>query len=142
MKKLTVLLAAVATAPLANAQKVFEKEVPVVVKSAFQKSYSNAKELKWEKEKSNYEAGFEIGETDYSVLIDGSGNIIETEVEISRDELSVDARNYITKNYPGKKIKEAAKITDAKGIVTYEAEVNGSDLIFDHSGKFLKAVKD
>lgn len=39
----------VASVSLANAQKVSEKEVPAVVKSALQKNYPNAKELKWEK---------------------------------------------------------------------------------------------
>ncbi len=39
-------------------------------------------------------------------------------------------------------MKEAAKITDAHGVVTYEAEVKGMDLLFDSAGKFLKEVKD
>ncbi|WP_312352011.1 PepSY-like domain-containing protein [Sphingobacterium multivorum] len=142
MKKLIFLLAVMASVSLANAQKVSEKEVPSVVKSALLKNYPNAKELKWEKEKGNYEAGFEAAKTDYSLLIDASGNILETEVEINIDGLPANARTYITKNYPGKKIKEAAKITNAKGVTTYEAEVNGKDLIFDNSGKFLKEVKD
>ncbi len=138
MKKLIFLLAAVAGVSFTNAQKVSEKEVPAVVKSALQKDYPNVKKVKWEKEKGNYEAGFEVKENDYSVLIDASGNIIETEVEINIDALPANIKSYITKNYPGKKIKEAAKITDNKGVVTYEAEVNDKDLIFDDSGKFLK----
>ncbi len=142
MKKLIFLLAAVAGVSFTNAQKVSEKEVPAVVKSALQKDYPNVKKVKWEKEKGNYEAGFEVKENDYSVLIDASGNIIETEVEINIDALPANIKSYITKNYPGKKIKEAAKITDNKGVVTYEAEVNDKDLIFDNSGKFLKEVKD
>jgi len=142
MKSLIFLLAAVASVSLVNAQKVSEKEVPTAVKSSLQKNYPNAKELKWEKENANYEAGFEVGKIDYSLLIDASANIIETEVEISIDALPANAKAYVTKNYQGKKIKEAAKITDAKGVVTYEAEVNGKDLIFDNSGKFLKEVKD
>ncbi len=142
MKKLVFLLAAVAGVSFANAQKVSEKEVPAVVKSALQKSHPNAKELKWEKEKGNNEAGFEVGETDYSVLIDASGSILETEVEVSEAELPATAKAYIIKNYAGTKIKEVAKITDAKGVVTYEAEVKGKDLIFDTTGKFLKENND
>jgi len=142
MKKLVFLLAAVASVSFANAQKVSDKEVPAAVKSALQKSHPNAKGLKWEKEKGNYEAGFEVGETDYSVLIDASGKILETEVEIKIDELPANAKAYVAKHYAGQKIKEAAKITDSKGVVTYEAEVKGKDLIFDNTGKFLKEVKD
>ena len=142
MKKLFFLLAAVASVSFANAQKVSEKEVPAVVKSAIHKNHPNAKDLKWEKEKGNYEAGFEVGEQDYSVLIAASGQIIETEVEIKVDALPAGVKEYVSKNYAGQKIKEAAKITDAKGVVTYEAELKGKDLIFDQSGKFLKEVKD
>lgn len=142
MKKLIFLLVAMAGVSFANAQKVSDKEVPTVVKSAVQKKYPNAKELKWEKEKGNYEVGFELAKTDYSVLINASGNILETEVEISIDELPANVKAYVSKHYAGQKIKEAAKIADSKGIVTYEAEVNGKDLIFDKSGKFLKEVKD
>ncbi len=142
MKKYFLLLAAMASVSLANAQKVSDKEVPAVVKSALQKSHPNAMGLKWEKEKGNYEAGFKVGETDYSVLIDALGNILETEVEIKMDELPANAKAYVAKHYAGQKIKEVAKITDIKGVVTYEAEVKGKDVIFDNSGKFLKEVKD
>ena len=142
MKKLIFLLTAVASVSLANAQKVSDKEVPASVKTALQKNFPNAMELKWEKEKGNYEAEFEVAKTDYSVLIDASGNILETEVEIKIEELPANAKAYVAKHYVGQKIKEAARITDSKGIVTYEAEAKGKDLIFDNSGKFLKEVKD
>lgn len=142
MKKLIFLLVAVAEVSFANAQKISDKDVPSVVKSVLLKNYPNAKELKWEKEKGNYEAGFEVAKTDYSVLIDASGNILETEIEIKMDALPATAKIYVSKNYAGQKIKEVAKITDSKGFTTYEVEVNGKDLIFDNSGKFLKEVKD
>ena len=142
MKKLIFLLVAVASVSFANAQQVSGKDVPAVVKSALKKNYYNAKELKWEKEKGNYEAGFEVGETNYSILINASGKILETEVEIKMHELPAIAKTYVAKHYAGQKIKETAKITDSKGVVTYEAEVKGKDLIFDNSGKFLKEAKD
>lgn len=142
MKKLIFLLAAVASVSFANAQKVSDKDVPAMVKSALQKNYPNAKELKWEKEKGNYEVGFELAKTDYSVLIDASGNILETEIEIKMDALPANAKAYVSKNYAGQKIREVAKITNSKGVVTYEVEVKGKDLIFDNSGAFIKEIKD
>ncbi|MCZ2357619.1 MAG: PepSY-like domain-containing protein [Bacteroidia bacterium] len=138
MKKTVILLSVMFTVLSANAQKISDKEVPAVVKSALQKNYPNAKELKWEKEKGNYEAEFEVNETDYSLLIDASGNILETEIEIKVDALPAKVKDYITKNYAGQKIKEATKITSSKGVVTYEAEVKGKDLIFDSNGNFIK----
>lgn len=142
MKKLILMTVAAMITSLTFAQKTQDKNVPVAVKSAFQKQYPDAKEVKWEKENGNYEAEFEIGETDYSVLIDASGNIIETEIEISVDALPANAKEYVSKNHVGQKIKEAAKITDAKGKVTYEAEIKGIDLLFDSNGNFIKEVKE
>lgn len=142
MKKIVFLLAAVASVSFANAQKIQEKDVPAPVKAGLQKKFPNAQNIKWEKEKGNYEAGFKVKQADYSVLVGASGNIIETEVPIANDALPASVKEYVSKHYPSKKIKEAAKITDAKGVLTYEAEVNGKDLIFDDSGKFLKEVKD
>lgn len=142
MKKLALLMSAGMIASLSQAQKQPEKEIPPPVKSAFQKAYPTAKEVKWEKENENFEADFEIGETDYSVLLDANGNILETEIEISADALPVNAKEYVSKTYAGQKIKEAAKITDAKGIVTYEIEIKGKDLIFDNNGAFIKEIKE
>jgi len=142
MKKLALVLAATMIASLSFAQTLKEKAVPAAVKTAFQQKYPNAKETKWEKENSNFEAEFEINETDYSVLIDASGNILETEIEIDNNALPSNVRDYVSKNYSGQKIKEAAKITDAKGIVTYEAEIKGEDLLFDSNGNFIKEEKD
>ena len=142
MKRTAILLGAMFAVTFANAQKVSDKEVPTVVKNTLQKSYPSAKEIKWEKEKANYEAGFENNETEYSVLIDVSGNILETEIEIKVDALPANAKEYVSKNYAGQKIKEATKITDNKGVVTYEAEIKGKDLIFDSNGNFIKIVTE
>jgi hypothetical protein len=49
---------------------------------------------------------------------------------------------YVKANYKGQKIKEAAIITNNKGLVKYETEIKGFDLIFDAAGEFMKAEKD
>lgn len=126
----------------ACAQKVKESEVPTAVKEAFKKSYKDAKEVKWEKEGANFEAEFEIGETDQSVVFDAMGHLVETEVEIKVDELPAGVKDYVAKNYKNAKIKEATKIIDAKGTVTYETEIKDKDLIFDSAGKFIKEEVD
>jgi len=126
----------------ACAQKVKEADVPTAVKDAFKKAYTNTNEVKWEKEGENFEAEFEVGETDQSVVFDATGQVIETEVEIKVDELPSGVKDYVAKNYKDTKIKEATKITDSKGTVTYEAEIKGKDLIFDTTGKFIKEEVD
>lgn len=72
-----------------------------------------------------------------SAVYDSNGVCKETELSIPGTRLPVAVKAYILKNYNGNKIKEAAKITAADGTVTYEAEVNKQDLIFDATGKFL-----
>jgi hypothetical protein len=142
MKKSMFIAAGLMISLAACAQNVKEADVPTVVKDAFKKSYANAKEVKWEKEGANYEAEFEVGETDQSVVYDASGHLIETEVEIKVDNLPAAVREYVSKNYKDMKIKEATKITDAKGAVSYEAEIKDKDLIFDSNGKFIKEEVD
>lgn len=144
MKKIIFLLVAMTSLSFANAQKVSNKEVPAIVKSTLQKNYPHAKEVKWSKEDGNYEAEFENGkaESGYSVVINNSGEILETEIEIKIDELPSKARDYAAKKYAGQKLKEAAKITDNKGVITYEAEVKEGDLVFDKNGNFIKIERE
>lgn len=136
------MLVAVMITSFTFAQKIKENAVPSVVKNAFQKQYPSAKEVKWEMENGNYEVNFDLNEVDHSVLMDVNGKVLETEVEIKITELPAGVLEYVKNNYSGQKVKEAAKITDAKGIITYEAEIKGKDLIFDSNGKFIKESKD
>lgn len=129
-------------AAFVHAQKIQQKNVPASVQKGFQKQFPNNKEVKWEKEKENYEAGFKLNGTKTSAIFNISGTLLETETAISQNALSAPAKAYVAKHYPNQKIKEAAKITNAKGEVTYEAEIKGKDLIFDNNGQFLKGIKD
>jgi hypothetical protein len=122
---------------LTYAQKIQEKDVPAPVKNAFQKQYPKVAAVKWTKEKEKFEASFDLSKVDNSVLFDGQGNVLETEVEIQTSQLPAGVLAYIKAQYK-QTIKEAAKITDAKGNITYEAEIKGKDLIFDSNGKFIK----
>jgi hypothetical protein len=138
MKKTILLLAAVLLGFAANAQTIKEADVPAGVKAAFTKLYPAAKVKKWEKENGNYEAEFDYNKVETSVLIGPNNNLLETEIEIKVAELPKAVSDYCTKNMPGKKIKEASKITSADGKVSYEAEVDEADYIFDASGTFIK----
>lgn len=142
MKKLTLSMLIMLIATLSFAQKMQDTDVPANVKSTIQQKYPAAKKVNWDKEGDHYEASFDLNKTDNSVLMDAQGNIIEIEVEIELTELPKGTLDYVTKNYPGKKPKEGAKITDAKGIVTFEVEIKGIDLIFDSNGKFIKEIKE
>jgi hypothetical protein len=125
-----------------KAPKMTEAEVPAPVKATFAAQFAGVKAEKWEKENGNYEAGFHKNKTEMSCLIDPSGKLLETETEIPVTELPKTVNEYVTKNKPGKKIKEASRIVNAAGVTTFEAEVEKMDLIFDKDGKFLKEAKD
>lgn len=143
MKKTSLLLmTALSMATLVGAQNLSENKVPTNVKSAFHQHFPKAKGVKWENEKGNYEANFELSTTKQSALFKPSGEMLESEISISKAALPKPALAFVSKNYPKQKIKEAAQITHATGEITYEAEVNGKDLIFDANGNFLKEVND
>jgi len=117
-------------------------EIPAAVKTKFASMYPAVKKVKWGQEGVNYEAEFDVNEVETSVLFDATGNALETETEIKASELPKSVTDYCTKTWAGKKIKEASKITDSKGVITWEAEIDGIDQIFDANGTFLKSVKD
>ena len=48
----------------------------------------------------------------------------------------------MAKNLPGKKVKESAKITDAAGKVSFEAEIDNIDYIFDSNGSLIKKEEE
>ncbi len=120
------------------AQKIKGADVPTTVKEGFKKNFPNSKAKEWEKEDGNFEAEFDVKKVETSALFDASGNLLQTEVEIPVKELPKAVIDYLSKNEAGKKIKEASKITDNKGFISYEAEVGEVDYIFDSTGNFIK----
>ena len=137
MKKSVIIVVTLVFSTIAFAQKVKATKVPEIVTKSLISKYPNAKNVKWDKEENNYEASFENNKTENSVLFNSNGKIIETEVEISTAQLPKSILSYLSKNYKDQKVKEAAKIISEKGIVTYEAEIKGKDLLFDENGKLL-----
>lgn len=125
-----------------QAQKIMSKNVPVAVTKAFSKAYPTIKDVDWSKDGVNYEAEYDQDKVDKSATYTATGELIETEVEIKASALPPSVMDYVKKTYQEDEVREASKITSAKGVVTYEAEVKRMDLIFDSKGNFLKAIKD
>ncbi len=127
---------------IANAQDVKEAEVPANVKKGFSTKYLGSKVDQWEKEETNYEAEFHLNKVESSAVFSADGTFKELEQEIKTAQLPKGAVDYCTKNYAGYKLSEAAKITDAAGKVTFEAEMEKGkehfDVIFDDKGTFIK----
>ncbi|MBA3664053.1 MAG: PepSY-like domain-containing protein [Bacteroidetes bacterium] len=142
MKNVLVILALGFGVSCATAQKIKESEVPAAVKTAQEKHFPGSKVEKWEKEGANYESEFDVKKVETSASYDANGTLLETEIEIKTSELPKAVTDYVTKNLAGKKIKEASKITDAAGKISYEAEVGETDYIFDSNGTLLKKETD
>lgn len=135
-KQFGSLLVAAVFALTACAQKMDVSKVPEVVKETFAKQFPGAK-ASWMKEGNDLEAEFKHDGHEMSALFDAKGAMKESEIEIKINELPAEVAVYIKAKYPGKSIKEAAKITKANGEINFEAEVNGKDLLFDVNGKYL-----
>jgi len=142
MKNLIFISIALIIGFSACGQKLKNEDVPAVVSAKFKSLYPSIENVKWGKEGQNYEAEFDVDKVETSVVIEAGGNLLETEYEITPSDLPAAAKAYVSTNIPGEKIKEASKITDAKGVVTFEAEVKGMDYIFDKDGKFIKKVEE
>jgi hypothetical protein len=138
-KQILVLLTVLTITGTVIAQNVKSTGVPAAVKAALIKKYPDASKATWEKEKGHFEAnwGGKSGE-DMSVTFTPQGGFVEQVAAISPASLPASVKAYLSTNYKGAKIKEAGKVTDAKGVIMYEAEVNGKDLVFDENGKFIK----
>ena len=111
---------------------------PVAVKAAFAARFPTATGLKWEKEGADWEANFKVGTVETSAVFAKAGEFKEVEHTVAPTKLPAAVLPYLQKRYPGQKIKEAARIEDAAGTVTWEAEVGKKDVIFDADGTFLR----
>ena len=140
-KVLIICFIAGAFSVTACGQKLKESQVSAAAKTAFKNQYPNTA-AKWEKEDGNYEVNFKQNGKSSSAVIKTDGTIIETETDISINELPQGAQSYIKDHFKAAKIKEASKIVRANGDVIFEALVNGKDLMFDSNGKFIEAVKE
>jgi hypothetical protein len=115
--------------------------VPAVVTQAFAKDFPSTNAT-WDAEDGNFEANFKVKGTETSATYNSSGHRLETEMEMKVSDLPASVVTYVSTNYHGYKVSEAAKMTDDKNVVTYEAEISkdghSMDLIFDATGKYLR----
>ena len=116
-----------------------KSQIPDTVLKTLNAKFPDVEVASWEHEGNFYEATFEFNKRFLSVLFDGTGRIIFTEEDIDPASLPEGIKTYIVKNLKGKKVREAAKIIDSAGKITYSADVAGSDYVFDAAGTLLKS---
>jgi len=142
----TFSLAVMAQTGKKEEKKVKKIDVPIAVTGAFQKNYPSVKEVKWDAEDGDFEAGFKLNGVECSAIFNKTGQRLEFEETIKSELLPKAVLEYIQKNYATFKTVEAAKITNDKKEITYEAAVKlgkiEMGLVFDANGKFIKEEKD
>lgn len=141
MKTLILLLLFVFGATQIQAQEMMKKDIPVAVMTTFGKTHPLARSVGWSKDGKNFEAKYYSGKRHKYVTYDSAGILVETEIKIAPSNLPAPAVEYVKTYHKDHKIKEASKMIDAMGVVTYEAEVHEMYLIFDHKGGFIRSEK-
>ena len=119
-------------------------EVPGNISDAFNQEYPNARDVEWEEEGDEFEVEFEVDNVEREITYDMQGNIVETGIEVSEDELPKVTIAYITQNYTDFKIDDADEI-ERNGTTYIEVEIeNGKqeiELLFDVQGEFVEEVE-
>ena len=70
-----------------------------------------------------------------SVVLSPDGNIIQTEKELDLALLPQPVKDYVATQLGGKQIT-SANLIDSNGQISYEAEVDKKDFLFDGNGQF------
>lgn len=99
------------------------KDLPAKVKTAFDQKFPGAQKVKWSKENATeWEAEFKMSGKEYSANYKADGSWMETEYEISANEIPAAVTTSLGKDFPGYKLVEFEISETAKGKI-YEFEI-------------------
>jgi hypothetical protein len=119
-----------------------DNKVPEAVKSSFSQKFSNATNVKWDKENDNeWEAEFKMDGIKYSANFDNSGAWSETEYQISISDIPEAVKTTLNKESAGSKI-EVSEVSETKDGKVYEFIIskgeNKMELVIDNAGNIVK----
>jgi uncharacterized membrane protein YkoI len=145
MKTLKIFAVILFATGAVMAQDLRPAEVPGNLKDAFNKEYSKATNVEWEKELDNYKVEFDLNRRDHEVWYNASGTVLKKEIEITEGELPQALRDAIKSRYAGYRVDDVEKIWQ-NNATTYEVELEkGQDekyIVFDDNGKVLSERRD
>lgn len=115
---------------------------PDVVKTAFAEKFSNAQNVKWDKEnETEWEAEFKMENVEYSANFSKTGEWMETEYEVEKSALPPAILSLLENEYKEYEIKNIEYSEKPEGAF-YELELEKGeetiDLVFDNTGNFIK----
>jgi hypothetical protein len=117
-------------------------EIPAAVIASNKNGHPKATQIEWSKKGTNFESKFTENGNIKIITYDEFGNSLEEEEIISVGALPADVMKFVKSHYKNPNIDEASRIKNQKGIITYEVEIKGMNLIFDANGVFLKSEKE
>jgi hypothetical protein len=108
MKKLAITLTTAIMFFAASAFATKSDEIPGKVKTAFNKDFSNALSVTWEKNDNLYFANFSWNTSDVKAVFNADGELLSTSRKVSIGELPLKVTMAIEKKYKGYKIEDNA----------------------------------
>lgn len=149
MKKIilgTTVVALVGTFLFASPMSLAQTEnPPQKVEKAFNQKFPNAKKVDWENEDGAWEAEFEWKGTEYSANFSENGDWLETEHEISENQLPAIVKNTLSIQFKGYDIEEV-EISEKPDGTFYEIEMEQGETDYEvtisPSGQIVKKVKE
>lgn len=126
------------TSEVAFSQKK-KSNVPDTILKALEIKFPGVEVASWEHEGNFYEATFEINHHFFSALFEGTGRLILIEEDLDPSNLPEVIKTYVLNNLKGKKVREAAKITDGSGRISYSLGTSNHDYLFDSTGNLIRS---
>jgi len=116
--------------------------VPQELKNDLNDRHPDASKIEWEREGDLWEVEFEENGLEVGILYDLEFNWIRTEMEIAIDDLPGAVKEYISANYPGGVIEEAASFESSNEGNGFIAEVifgkMEHETFYDLDGNFIR----
>lgn len=126
----------------AGAQQLPAAKVPAAAKATFAARFAHPASVSWEREGADYEVGFRQAGKKMAAVISPTGQLKETETEMSTAQLPAPVRATLARDYAKAKVGEAATIVRADGSTVYEAEISQGgkkrDVLFTADGKVIQ----
>jgi uncharacterized membrane protein YkoI len=119
------------------------KDVPSIVKNAFQAKFVKAVDVDWEKKGADYEVAFELNKADYKALLDEFGTLKMYKQELSAHKLPGEIRNAIRTKYKSYRIDEA-ELLKISGVSYYQIDLDGRlpdvKIVFAADGQEMETI--
>lgn len=131
----------------AQAQEVFQSQVPSLVLNQFKNNHPRATEEEWEVKGDVYKVEFETGwNIDHEEWYQANGELIKHSEEITKKELPELVVNTILSDFSGRTIHDLQRVTQGKDTV-YQMELTALfrddwEVVIQSDGKTLHKVVD